>query len=147
MATYGVGTAGHVPFTGYTNTLGVGAANAGATAGYVAMNGVQQGDDRIAKMLRNGGMTAGVTTLLYTLLGAAVGQTAVKIKTQIQWQQGSPGGLIPIETVNLVNRATSANDLAAFQALVTRNQFPAIYPPDISGNGGGGKQQVGGGAY
>jgi hypothetical protein len=56
--------------------------------------------------------------------------------------------LVTIETVNLVNRATTANDLAAFQALLTRNTFPATYPPDVSGNGGGGKQQAaGGGAY
>lgn len=147
MATYGIGTAGHVPFTGYTNTLGVGAANAGATSGYVAMNGVQQGDDRIAKMLRNGGMTAAITQILYTILGAAVGGTAVKQKSQVEWQQGSPGGLIPIEVINLVNRATVPNDLVAFQALLTRTVAPAIYAADISGNGGGGKQQVAGGAY
>jgi hypothetical protein len=147
MATYGIGTAGHVPWTGYSNTLGVGAANADATTGYVAMNGVQQGDDRIAKMLRNGGMTMGVTQLLYALLGAAVGGAALRQKKQVKWDQGSPGGLVPIETINVVNRNTTANDLAAFQALLTRTVSPASYPADLSGNGGGGKQAVGGGAY
>ena len=46
MATYGVGTAGFVPFTGYTNTLGIGTANNAAQAGAVQMNGLTQGDDK-----------------------------------------------------------------------------------------------------
>jgi len=138
MATYGLGTPGFVNFTGLTNTLGSGAANTQPTSGQVQFNGVQQGDDRLAKMFRNGAMTSAVTQLMYTLLGAAAGSTATKTKKQVQWQQGSPGGLIPIETITLVNRATTAADLTAFQALMTRNVFPAVYAPDISGNGGGG---------
>jgi hypothetical protein len=148
MATYGIFPAGQVPWTGYSNTLGAGAANASATAGYVAFNGTQQGDDRLAKMFRNGAMTGAVTRLMYVLLGASVGATATKTKAQVQWQQGSPGGLIPIEVLNLVNRATTANDLTAFQALLTRFPYPASYPADLSGNGGGGKQAAAsGGAY
>jgi hypothetical protein len=149
MATYGLGAVpGRVPFTGYTNTMGAGAANAEATSGYVAFNGVQQGDDRIAKMLRNGGATAGVTQLLYMLLGAAAGGTAAKTKKQVQGVVGGFGGAAPIETINLINRATTPADLVAFQALLNRSVFPASYPADVSGNGGGGKQQVGvSGAY
>ena len=140
MATYGiVTTPGQIPWTGYSNTLGGGAANQGSTAGYVAFNGVQQGDDRLAKMFRNGAMSGATTQVLYMLLGAAAGATATKTKTQVQWQQGSPGGLIPIETINLVNRATTAADLTAFQALLRRSPTPASYPADLSGNGGGGK--------
>ena len=148
MATYGLGSSGHVPFTGYTNTLGVGDAVSGATSGYVAFNGIQQGDDRIVKMLRNGGGTIASTRILYTLLGAAVGANAAQTKKQIKWEQGSPGGLIPVETINIVNRATNASDLAAFQALISRVVQPSVYPPDLSGNGGGGKQAISGsGAY
>jgi hypothetical protein len=140
MATYGIETVpGQVQWTGFSNTLGSGAANQPATAGYVMFNGTQQGDDRLAKMFRNGAMTSAVTQLMYTLLGAAVGGTATKTKTQVQWQLSSPGGLIPIETVTLVNRATTANDLNAFQNLLRRVPAPAVYAPDISGNGGGGK--------
>lgn len=147
MATYGIEqpTPGQVQFTGLTNTLGTGQANAQATAGYVMFNGTQQGDDRIAKMLRNGAATAGVTQLLYALLGAAVGGTATKTKPRVLAQIGAPGGLQVIETVTLVNRATTANDLAAFQALLTRPTGPLTYPADLSGNGGGGKQQYAGG--
>lgn len=138
MAVYGLGTPGQVPFTGWTPTLSNGQANLGATSGYVNFNGVQQGDDRLAKMFRNGAMTLATTQILYTLLGQATGQTATKTKKQVQHVTGAPGGLIPIETINLVNRATVTNDLTAFQALVTRNPFPSTYAPDVSGNGGGG---------
>jgi len=148
MATYGLGTNGFVQFTGYTNTLGAGAANGAATTGYVQFNGIQQGDDRIVKMLRNGGGTIASTRILYTLLGQAVGANATQTKKQIKWEQGSPGGLIPVETINIVNRATNANDLAAWQSLISRVVQPSTYPPDLSGNGGGGKQAIsGGGAY
>jgi|SRR5580765_2157077 len=139
MATYGLGTVGAVPFTGYTNTLGVGPANQAATAGQVYYNGVQQGDDRIVKMLRNGGMTSGVTALMYALLGAVAGGTATKTKTQVQAKNGSDVGTPTIETINLVNRVTTAADRTAFQALFNRVVYPASYPADLSGNGGGGK--------
>jgi len=145
MATYGVGTPGQVPWTGYSNTLGSGAANQASTAGYVAFNGTQQGDDRLAKMFRNGAQTSAVTQLMYALLGAAVGATATKTKPQIRGQTGSPGGLQYVDTITLVNRATTANDLAAFQALLTRQVQPPSYPADLSGNGGGGKLQYVGG--
>lgn len=145
MATYGLGGTGLISFSGYTNTLGTGQANQAGTSGAVMFNGVQQGDDRLAKMLRNGGMTGATTQLLYILLGAAPGSNATKTKAQVQGQTGAPGGLQVIETVSLVNRNTTAADLAAFQALLRRNPAPASYPADLSGNGGGGRQQFAGG--
>lgn len=139
MATYGItATPGQVPFTGYTNTLGVTNANQGVTSGYVMNNGVFQHDDKIAKVLRNGAMSAGAKALWYALLGAATGGTATATKKQVQHVTGAPGGLVPIETVTLMNRATTAADLTAFQALMNRQVQPATYPPDLSGNGGGG---------
>ena len=148
MATYGFVPPGGLPFTGYTNTLGTGPANQNATAGQVYFNGLTQGDDRIAKMLRNGGQTSAITQVMLTLLGAAVGGTATKTKKQVQGVVGGFGGPIPIETITQVNRATTAADLAAFQALLARSVFPATYAADVSGNGGGGKlTQASGGAY
>lgn len=146
MATYGVVTTpGQIPWTGYSNTLGNGPANQAATAGYVAFNGIQQGDDRLAKMFRNGAMTGATTQLLYMLLGAATGATATKTQVRVQGTTGAVGGLQTIETVTLVNRATNANDLAAFQALLRRIVAPPSYPADLSGNGGGGKLTYAGG--
>lgn len=140
MATYGLNTTpGQVPFTGYTNTLGASVANQGAASGYVQNNGIMQGDDKIAKVLRNGAMSAGVKALWYALVGAATGGTATATKKQVQHVTGSPGGLVPIETVTLINRATTAADLTAIQALMNRQVYPASYVADSSGNGGGGK--------
>jgi hypothetical protein len=147
MATYGFVTPGQVPFTGYTNGLGSGPANSDATAGYVQFNGLTQGDDRIAKMLRNGARGRSFKAIWAALTGAAPGAAVNVSKSQIQWQQGSPGGLIPIEVVSLTNRNTNAADVTAYTALINRMMFPATYAADSSGNGGGGKQQVGGGPY
>jgi hypothetical protein len=148
MGTYGLAPPGGVTFTGYTSTLGTGAANQDATNGQVYFNGFTQGDERIAKMLRNGGMTLVLRRLLQTLTGAAPGATATQTKKQVKWDQGSPGGVIPIETVTLINRATTAADVTALNSLFFRLPFPATYPADLSGNGGGGKQTAAsGGAY
>ncbi len=156
MATYGIKPVpGQVAWTGYSNTLGSGQANQDATAGYVMFNGVQQGDDRLAKMFRNGGMTIALTQVLAALLGVAPGALASRSKKQVQGLTqgsqsglGAPNGLVTIETITQVNRNTTAADVTAFQALLSRFPFPTTYPPDLSGNGGGGKQaSAGGGAY
>ena len=148
MAQYGTNAGNGLPFTGYTNTLGSGAANGAASSGVIYLNGYTQGDERIAKALRNGGGSLVLRRLLTTLLGAAPGATATETKKQVKWDQGSPGGLIPIETVTLVSRPTTAADVTGLNALLFRNPFPASYPADLSGNGGGGKQtSAGGGAY
>lgn len=140
MATYGLqATPSQIAFTGYSNTLGSGAANQPATVGAVYCNGVFQHDDKIAKVLRNGGMSLAMRQLLITLMGAATGATATKTKPQVQAQIGAPGGLVTVEVVNLVNRVTTAADVTTFLALLNRNVFPATYAPDLSGNGGGGK--------
>jgi hypothetical protein len=148
MATYGLNVPGGVPFTGYTNTLGSGDANQSATSGLIYFNGITQGDERIAKMLRNGAKSLVLRRLLQSLVGAAVGSPAIQMKKQIQWEQGSPGGVIPIENVTLIGRITISSDVTAIQALLSRSPTPASYPADVSGNGGGGKQTAAsGGAY
>lgn len=146
MATYGIGpTPGFVQFTGYTPTLGVGPANVDATTGRVQFNGITQGDFYINQPLGLGGQVAAVLQLLTTILGAVPGTTATKTKKQVQ---GVLGSAVPaVETVTLVNRATTAADVTAFLAMLTRANGPITYPGDLSGNGGGGKQQVAGGAY
>jgi hypothetical protein len=148
MATYGFGTVGAVPFTGYTNTLGTGQANQDATAGQVYYNGLTQGDDKIVKQLRSGAATLNLRRVMTTLMGVVAGTTATQTKKQVQHVQGAPGGVVPIETINLINRATTAADVTAINALLFRNHYPATYVADVSGNGGGGKlTQASGGAY
>jgi hypothetical protein len=148
MANYGFNPPGGVAFTGYTNTLGSGGANQDATSGVVYFNGYTQGDERIAKMLRNGGMSLSLRRLLTALVGVAPGATATQTKKQVQGQPGSPGGAVPIETITLINRATTAADVTGLNALLFRVPWPSSYPADLSGNGGGGKQTAAsGGAY
>lgn len=150
MATYGLQTTpGSVAFTGYTNSLGSGQANVPANSGTVYFNALTQDDAKLARVFRKSGASAGVISLLYTLIGAASGSTATKTKKQVQGVQGGTlTGNQPIETVNLMNRATTAADITAFQALLNRVVQPSSYPADLSGNGGGGKISIpGGGAY
>ena len=141
MATYGFPVPGQVGFTGYTNTLSAGRATEAATSGYAYFNGLSQGDGRIAMMLRNGGMGRNFKTIWAALTGAAPGAGAAATRSQIRWEQGSPGGLVPIEVIQVTNRVTNASDVTAFQALIARVPFPPSYPADLSGNGGGGKVQ------
>src|SRR4051812_45666909 len=106
MASYSLNGVGGVAFNGYNKTLGRGDANQSATSGLVYFNGITQGDERIAKMLRNGAKSLVLRRLLQTLVGAAAGATATQTKKQIQWEQGSPGGVVPVETVTLISRVT-----------------------------------------
>jgi hypothetical protein len=143
MANYGLQTTpSQIPFTGYSNTLGGSSAAQGATSGYVYANGLLSADSDVAREFRNGGQVGAVNRILYALLGAAVGGNATKTKAQVQHVVGAPGGLIPIETITLVNRNTTAADLTAVQAIFNRTVFPATYVVDVGGNGGGGKAGI-----
>ncbi len=144
MATYGLQTVpGQVPWTGYSNTLGAGAANAPATSGYAAFNGITQGDSKLAMIFRNGEMGVGVKALWLALTGAAAGGAALgaqkRVSAAAQDGNGDVSGIRPIVNIGYVNRNTTAADVTAFTALLNRLVSPASYPPDLSGNGGGGK--------
>ena len=146
MATYGllpptagVGASGIVQFTGWTPTLGSNDAVTPSTTGYVYRNGIQQGDDRIAKMFRNAGFTAFTTELLFNLIGAAPGVNTTKQQFRSIGGYDNTHGLIKIEANPQGNRVTTASDVTAFKALLRRSVFPTNYAVDVSGNGGGGK--------
>lgn len=141
MAVYGLNGTGNVPWTGYSNTLGNGDANVGAAAGYVQRTGISQLDDKLAKLLMTNGSSKAVRALWRAMVGAAVGGTATATTKRVQHisTDNFNGGLVPIETVTHVNRATTAADQTAFLALMDRVVFPSTYVADRSGNGGGGK--------
>jgi hypothetical protein len=143
MATYGpsLTNPGFVPFTGFSPTLGGPDAIAPATVGLVQFDGMGQEDNRISRSLFQGPNRV-LRRLLITLLGAAPGATATENRSRVQGQQStfSPndnGGLIPIETVQVINRATTANDVVNTVNSISRSYVPT-YPLDASGNGGGG---------
>jgi len=146
MATYGIQTVpGQVPWTGYSNTLGAGPANAPTTSGYVAFNGIQQADSKLAMVFRNGATGVGIKALWIALTGAAPGGSAVGVQKRVgaQIDATDMGGIRPVVTINWQVRNTTAADATAFIALLNRVVGPASYPPDLSGNGGGGKQSNG----
>lgn len=145
MATYGISaTPGTVPFTGYTPTLGNGPANQDATSGAVQFNGITQND---YAMMNWFGTQANrrFLALLKSITGVAPGATSTDTYRRVT--NGHLGGAVATEVVTTVNRTTTAADVTAFTALWNRVVNPTTYPADLSGNGGGGKQQVAGGAY
>jgi hypothetical protein len=147
MATYGLQTVpGSVPFTGWTNVLGGSGPGPSvpAASGSVMFNGITQGDDRIAKMIRQGEAGTIIKALWLALTGTAAGGNATATQKRIAGYNGDfYNSLRPIEVVTYVNRATTAADVTALAALLNRNVFPTTYAADLSGNGGGGKQSNG----
>jgi len=143
MANYGLQTTpGRVAFTGFSPTLGSGDAVTYSTSGYAYANGISSADQTIARIFRNGPQHRVAKQLLYTLIGAAAGSAATKTRarrTAQAFANDGGGGLVPIETVTLVSRNTTAADATAFKALLDRVPYPSTYVADASMNGGGGK--------
>jgi hypothetical protein len=144
MALYGP-NAGFVPFTGFSPTLGVSDAVVPVTSGNVQMNGMTQQDGAIARNLFHGTNRV-VRRLLIALIGSAAGGNATENRARVQANQSTfaptdNGGLVPIETVALINRNTTAADDTNLTALISRTPVPT-YAVDVSGIGSG-QQAVG----
>lgn len=88
--------------------------------------------------------------VMRALNGAGVGATASASYKRVKAQNGitdffKTGGAVEIETVEQINRATTADDQAYINSLIFDNvpsekpTIPGGYPTDASGNGGGGK--------
>lgn len=128
---------------GFSPTLGAADAVTPTTLAYIQRSGNTQFDGEINHWLRTAGSRA-TRKILLTLLGVAPGQTATETRYRVKAQQAlnDPtmlGGLVPIEGVGLVSRATTSADVTALTAMLSRVPAPATYPADVSGNGGGGK--------
>lgn len=145
MPTYGPSTTnpGFVPFTGFSPTLGATDAIGAVTSGLVQFNGMGQEDNRLSRALYQGPNRV-LRRLLLTLLGTAAGSTATENRTRVQATQSnfSPldyGGVVPIETVAVISRATTATDITNVTNALSRSYTPSAYAADVSGNAGGGK--------
>lgn len=141
MAAYGP-NGGVVPFTGFSPTLGVGDATTPGTTGQVQFNGMTQSDNELSQVLWTRANRA-VRKLLLTVLGVAPGATATEnykrvLATQALVDPMQLGGLVNIESVNQVNRATTAADVTNLTAVVSRGPS-IVFVADVSGNGGGSK--------
>jgi hypothetical protein len=96
-----------------------------------------------------------IKELMYTLITGAVGDTALATYARVQppvgpssaipavTGVGDMGGNVPIETVTVINRATTAADATYLADMVNGEMQPGpsslILVADASGNGGGGK--------
>jgi hypothetical protein len=139
MATYGPNApTGQVPFAGWSPTLGVGQANSGAPTGAVQFNGFTQRDDADLKGLRTAGGRV-LRRMLRVLTGSAAGPTILETRTRVVAKNGFAVGQPAVETINLINRASTSNDNIQIDAWLDRVTAPTTYPVDLSGNGGGGK--------
>jgi hypothetical protein len=103
---------------------------------------------RIAALLSRSDMRA-LRAAWLALTGAAAGETATATYERIEapattpTQIGDLGGNRPIETIEAINRATTAADEAYIEDLLdddllARSLTPASYPT-VVGSGGGGK--------
>lgn len=149
MALYGPNS-GVVPFTGFSPTLGVTDAVVPVTSGQVQFDGMTQNDDWFSAQLFRRANGA-VRRLLATLVGAAAGGTATENYSRVQATQAlnsitTNGGLVPIEVVAQINRATTAGDVTSIKAMFARTPVVA-FVADVSGNGSGNGKGGSGQAY
>lgn len=97
---------------------------------------------KIARLLRRGANRP-LRAIMKALTGSAVGaDTALVTRTRIDHDPDALGGLRPVTTSDVINRVTTAADLAEVddEVLFSASAIaPASYPADLSGNSGGGK--------
>lgn len=78
--------------------------------------------------------------LFDTLIGANTGGTALATYRRIAGETSAQigGGVRTIDTVTVINRASTAADVTALKEFtVNVARRPTTYPRDLSGNGGG----------
>lgn len=97
----------------------------------------------VARLLANRGYgRASLRELMLTLNGAAAGSTALVNRKRVQatanLSQNVQGGLRTIETIDVINRVTTAADKTNIDGALALSSQPT-YATDLSGNGGGGK--------
>jgi hypothetical protein len=144
MSVYGVNTStgvargGQIEFTGWSPTLSIGDANAGSASGAVQFNGQTQHDYRLSYILLRRSNRA-LKELLSNLIGAESASINQVVNVRVQATNAVAGGLVPIENETIIYRDTTDDDIDMLVNLVIRTCKPSSYPPDLSGNGGGGK--------
>ena len=151
MATYGVdrnGTPrnGFIFGTGWTPTIGPNQTTpsfgGGDTHIFVQFNGQSQNDDRIAKQFRKVGPAIKMLrTLFLNQIGNPVGSASgTATYKQVRGQTGDTySSLRFIDNVGQASRTTTTGDISALRGIISRATAPAVYPVDLSRNGGGGK--------
>ena len=108
---------------------------------YAPLNEPNSIERSVARLMAAQG-NIGMAAVGVALTGAAVGATATASYTQITAKQADGfnlGGKVDIAPRTVINRPTTAADEQRFDAQLQPKWAPTTYPPDLSGNGGGGK--------
>jgi hypothetical protein len=115
---------------------------------YQQLFGRSSNDYHAAMALGRAGQR-GVRRVMRVLTGAAPGSNATETYARVQaatpFNTLTGGGARVVETVTEVNRNTTAGDVTYVNANIIDRIYAmtppiANFPPDLSGNGGGGKR-------
>jgi len=106
-------------------------------AGYSLLVNKTPARNRIKILMQKQGFRE-IKELFDTLIGAASGDTAAKTFARVKDEVGAVGGgLREIETVEVINRATTADDITLLKEFTAAVPTNTTFVADLSGNGGG----------
>lgn len=94
-------------------------------------------ENRLSIVTRPQGMRK-IVELLQTLIGASAGSTALDTYKRVKAAGGPEdtmknSGVVNVESVEIINRATTAQDVTDLKAIIGRH-ITSVYPGDLSGN-------------
>ena len=117
-----------VPFTGFSATLGQNATTP-SQSGSISKLGLTQQDYHIASALRRVGAKK-LKRLLNATIGATVGAIATEVRSQVQavnstFTLGEFGGIRPIVSNTIINRATTQSDVDNLIYVLKRARPPS----------------------
>jgi hypothetical protein len=131
-----------IGWTGYSPTLGAGAANVGANSGQLQF-GNPSIDYRLENTLRRPQLrpfTRALRSIVVTGVGTPAIATRMRVKgTPAKDDPSAIGGLVQMESQTLINRNTTPADVNFILSVIDELTAPLVYPTDPSGNSGGGK--------
>ncbi len=110
---------------------------------YSILNNTNNARNRVTQAMRKPGMRV-IKELIDELIGATTGGTAaithkqVLATSQVGVAAGQ-GGVVSIETVTDINRATVTADVTDLELMINVATKPSSYPVDASGNNPGGR--------
>jgi hypothetical protein len=77
--------------------------------------------------------------LIASTVGAAAGGVTLATRARVKHNSGIDGvnaGKVAVESLNPINRVSTAADVTAVKAKTTLKNASLVFPKDLSGNGG-----------
>ncbi len=104
---------------------------------YSTIDGSNPRRTGVEQLFRKNGFRS-INELLITLIGTAAGGAALKqvkkVNATQQLNSFGNGGLITIDTEDIINRVSTSADITDLNLLLTTATAPATYVADASGN-------------